>query len=383
LEVGGYALRRTPILVAGTLVLSVLACATPTPGPAQAPTDSPEAAASIFDSGRTAFGFFPSPPEPELESVLQTFRDMGEHADVVLVQQNIAWEDFLDSPDGDSQRMTDILNQQILARQNGLEVIFVVDPLNGLNRREFAGIPEGWGTADFGLAEVRRAYTNFTLRAVRELQPRYLGLASEINTYADAFPDDFANFVSLYRDTYAQVKAESPETRVFVTFQWEDLNNLIPTAAEGRAAYDINWDQVEAFEPDLDLWVISSYPFIAFPSGTPIPDDYYAPLLARTDKRLAVAEGGFVSREAAPFSGTPGDQVDYLQAIHNQISPRLDFWIYLLLSDFNQETYAARMRADGASEADIETLSFFASVGLREFDGTPKPAMGVWDGFRR
>jgi hypothetical protein len=32
---------------------------------------------------------------------------------------------------------------------------------------------------------------------------------------------------------------------------------------------------------------------------------------------------------------------------------------------------------------DLETLGYFASVGLREADGTPKPALEVWDGFRR
>jgi len=368
-------MRTNLKLGAGALLLTILACS-------GGPLPTPTADASIFDSGRTAYGFFPSPPEASLESIRQTFHDLGEHGDVVLVQQNIAWEDFLDSPDGDSQRITDILNQEILARQNGLEVIFVVDPLNGLNRREFAGLPEGWAGADFGMAEVRRSYLNFTLRVLRELHPRYLGLASEINTYADAFPDDFPNFLSLYRETYAAVKAESPETQVFVTFQWEDLNNLFPTGAEGRNPSEANWDQVEAFEPELDLWVISSYPFAAFSSGAAIPADYYTPLLTRTDKPLAVAEGGYTSRPAGPFHGAPQDQVDYLNAIHDQIADRLQFWIYLLLSDFNLDSYAAAMRQQGASQADIDTLAIFGSVGLREFDGTPKPALEVWDSFR-
>lgn len=286
-------------LATGALLLAALACAG---GPSPTP---PATASSIFDSGQTAYGFFPSPPEVSLESVRQTFAAIAEHGEVVLVQQNIAWEDFLDSPDDDSQRITDILSQEILARQNGLEVIFVVDPLNGLNRREFAGLPEGWTGADFAMAEVRRSYQNFTLRVVRELHPRYLGLASEINTYADAFPDDFPNFLSLYRETFAAVKSESPDTQVFVTFQWEDLNNLFPSGAEGRNPYAANWDQVEAFEPDLDLWVISSYPFAAFSSGSAIPADYYTPLLTRTDKPLAVAEGGYTSHPAAPSPARP------------------------------------------------------------------------------
>ena len=40
------------------------------------------------------------------------------------------------------------------------------------------------------------------------------------------------------------------------------------------------------------------------------------------------------------------------------------------------------MRAQGRPETDIETLSFFAALGLRQFDGTPKPALAVWDSYR-
>ncbi len=281
-----------------------------------------------------------------------------------------------------SQAVTDIVNQLILARQNGLEVIPVIDPLNGLNRREFFGLPGDLSRSDFGTPEVRSAYRDFTLRVLREVRPRYLGLASEINTYLDAHPEDASNFLSLYRQTYAAIKAEAPATRVFVTFQWEDLNNLIPAAAEGRLAYDTNWDQIEAFEPDLDLWVISSYPFVAFGSGADIPDDYYTPLLARTDKPLAVAEGGFTSRPVGPFAGTPQDQVDYLEAIHDQVGDRLVFWIYLLLNDFDPESYLQVMRADGRSQNDIDTLGLFEAVGLRHADGAAKPALAVWDAYR-
>jgi hypothetical protein len=139
---------------------------------------------------------------------------------------------------------------------------------------------------------------------------------------------------------------------------------------------------MEAFEPDLDLWVISSYPFVAFSSGADIPADYYSPLLTQTSKPLAVAEGGFSSQPVGPVSGTPQDQVDTITAIHEQIGgERLAFWIYLLLTDFNLDSYASFMRTKGQS-GDINTLGMFASVGLREFDGSPKPALEVWDEFR-
>jgi hypothetical protein len=215
----------------------------------------------------------------------------------------------------------------------------------------------------------------------REFQPRYLGLASEINTYLDAHPDDVENYMSLYREVYDLVKAESPETQVFVTFQWDDLNNMFPPAAEGRPAYQTNWDQVEAFEPRLDLWVISSYPYFVFPDEA-IPEDYYTPLLDQTDKALAVAEGGWASR---PVGGVPGDperQVGYLEAIHDQLGDRLTFWVYLILNDFNLDSYREIMLEQGQGDDDVETLGMFATVGLREYDGTPKPALTLWDEYR-
>ena len=139
---------------------------------------------------------------------------------------------------------------------------------------------------------------------------------------------------------------------------------------------------MEAFEPELDLWVISSYPFVAFGSGADIPADYYSPLLTRTSKPLAVAEGGFNSRPAGPVPGTPQDQVDYINAIHEQIGGgRLAFWIYLILTDLNLDSYAPLMRRNGQG-GDINTLGAFVSVGLREFDGIPKPALQTWDQLR-
>ncbi|GAB4415386.1 MAG: hypothetical protein Kow002_00390 [Anaerolineales bacterium] len=367
--------RFVPLIL--ILVLGALSCGQQVPA-----TPFPTLENSPLHKNQTAYGFFPTPPEASLESILTHYKDMGEHADFALFQHAIPWEDFLESVDGESEKRTDIRNQMLLARQNGLDAIYIVDPLNGLNRREFMGLPDGW-KASFANPDVRTAFTHYTLWLVREFNPKYLGLASEINTYLDAHPDDAASYISLYHSVYALVKAEAPETQVFVTFQWEDLNNLWKVAAEGRAAYDTNWDQVEAFEPNLDVWAISSYPFAVFPSGAAIPPDYYTPLLTRTSKPLAVAEGGFTSRPNPPFPGDEGSQVDYLNAIHAQIGGRLVFWVYLLLDDFNLDSYTKYMREQGLGDRDLTSLGMFASVGLREFDGTPKPALEVWDSFRK
>jgi hypothetical protein len=360
--------EKTAALCAALLV--VWACSTLHP---MAPSPS------VFDSGRTVFGFFPTPPEVSILSAWSTHRAIAAHGDAVLIQQPVAWDDFRSGIDGESKGIEDIRNQVNMAWSSGLEPIFVVDPLNGLDRRAFAALPPDLAGADFGHPVVRSAYQNFALRLARDYHPRYLGLASEINTYADAFPEDFQNFLSLYRETYRKIKLESPATQVFVTFQWEDINHVNRFADQGSPAID--WGRIEAFEPDLDLWVISSYPFVAFDTGAEIPDEYYTPLLTRTDKPLAVGEGGFGSTDIAPFHGTPADQVRYLEAIHNQIGERLAFWVYLILDDFNMDSYRQFFESQGMGE-NVETLRFFSIVGLRERNGTPKPALAVWDGYR-
>jgi hypothetical protein len=356
---------------AAVLFLAVIGCKFAQPSP-----PSP----SVFDSGRTAYGFFPTSPDVNFLSVLSTFHAIGEHGDVVLIQPPVPWDDFRNGIDGKSKGLDDIHNQVNLAWYNGLDAIFVVDPLNGLNRREFAGLPPDLAGADFSNPVVRAAFQNFALRIAKDFHPRYLGLASEINTYADAFPHDFPNFLSLYRETYQKIKAESPDTQVFVTFQWEDINNYDVTGA-GRGA-TTKWEEIEAFEPDLDLWAISSYPFVAFSSAADIPDDYYSPLLERTKKPLAVAEGGFGSVYMPPAHGTPQDQVLYLNSIHDQIGKRLAFWIYLVLDDFNMDSYQSALQSQGQGDK-VNTLSFFSVLGLRTRNGTPKPALAVWDSFRR
>jgi len=379
-----WSVSRTILPALSSLVLLGLACQAGTPPAApsdlsQPPSESPSL--SAFDRGGTAFGFFPSPPEASLEAVLNHFKAMGEHGDFVLIQPNIPWEEFRAGVEGESAQRTDLRNQTVLAQQNNLEWIFVVDPLNGFDRKEFFGLPAGW-QASFGNPDVRAAFTNFTLWIVQEFQPRYLGLASEINSYMDAHPDDVQNYLSLYGEVYDLVKAEAPDTQLFVTFQWDDLNNMFAIANEGRPAGQTNWEQIDAFEPRLDLWVISSYPHFAFPNGEGVPSDYYSRLADRTSKPLAVGEGGWTSRPDRQAFGDEQSQVAYLQAIHDQLGDRLSFWVYLILSDFNLDSFAAAMRAEGRPDSDIQTLGFFAALGLRQFDGTPKPALAVWDSYR-
>ena len=158
---------RNLLLFFAALALAALACQSSEPTSVLAtepseplqPTAPNTDSATVFDQGRTAFGFFPAPPEGTTEAVLNHFANLGDNADFILIQPAVPWEEFQAGIDGESQERTDLTNQTILAKQNDLDWIFVVDPLNGLNRREFLGLPDEW-EANFGNPDVREAYSN-------------------------------------------------------------------------------------------------------------------------------------------------------------------------------------------------------------------------------
>jgi hypothetical protein len=337
-------------------------------------------AAAAGAQAETLYGFYPSPPEITMESVLATYRDMGQHGSVVLMSRNVPWKDFAAGEGADSADIRDIAGQVQLARANNLEPIFLVDPLNGLDRKRFMALPAGW-TPSFANHSIRAAMTNYTMRILREFHPRFLALGSEINTYQDAHPEDYPSYLTLYREIYDRVKAVSPQTQVFATFQWDELNNLIPGLDGGKDPYETRWEQVEAFEPRLDLWAISTYPYFVYRSAREIPLDYYARLAGRTGKPLAMAECGYTAQKVGNVRGTPRDQEMFLTAVHDQLGSRLRLWIYTVLRDFSLASYASVMKRQGTG-GDIQTLGWFAHIGLRAADGTPRPGLAAWDGFR-
>lgn len=364
-------MRRVLLL---TLLVSILAASLAC-GKNPPPIILPDSPAAI-DSSRTAYGFFPTPARVNLTANQDIFKLIGQHADVVLLQRSIPWQDFKDGVPEKSSALTDIRDQYRMAYENNLNVIFMVDPLNGLNRREFADLPKGW-SASFANPDVRSAFIHFALYIVREYHPAYLGLASEINTYANAFPDDYPNFLSLYNEVYDQIKAEAPDTQVFVSFQWDEMNNLIQVLNRDKEPFEVDWEQFTEYGDRLDLWAISSYPFGVFDPADSFPDDYYSRLLNHADKPIAIAECGI----SAIRTDEEQEQANFLRKVHQQIGSRLKFWIYLNFSDFEYTGMAAFFAIMGHLR-DIMTLRMFAAVGLYRLDDTPKPALAVWDEIR-
>lgn len=191
--------------------------------------------------------------------------------------------------------------------------------------------------------------------------PAYLGIGNEVNRIYDASPADYAALRQWFADAAAAVKRQSPQTKLFTTFQYEQLNGLRGGLFGGANDPSANrWELLADF-PAADFIAFTSYPYLVYRKPADIPQDYYTRIRSHTAKPVAFTEIGWLSgAEAAGYAGTPADQVAFITAFAADVS-RLHsvfvIWPFL----YNQHLAAP-----------------FSSVSLFAPDGSAKPALSAW-----
>jgi hypothetical protein len=183
-----------------------------------------------------------------------------------------------------------------------------------------------------------------------------------MNLYYEKNKDDWENFLSLYRETYATVKAASPETQITVTLQYEDLQGILPR----EDAHFSDWQLLRALDP-IDFVGISTYPGFVFADPAQMPPDYYRQLTAFTEKPIAIAEMGYASRgQPGVISGSEEGQSAFLErALGDAEDLAMPFAVWFAIWD---PAYAAGTE-----------FAAFEHIGLHSTDEAAKPAWDVWD----
>ena len=104
------------------------------------------------------------------------------------------------------------------------------------------------------------------------MHPPYLCLATEINFLALQRLNEYLHFASLYKEAYQTVKRVSPETKVFVSFQWEWVRSL-----DAREPHKIKEHRkiIDIFRPRLDVVGLTTYPAPFHDRPADLPEDYY------------------------------------------------------------------------------------------------------------
>ncbi len=311
-------------------------------------------------------GFSTLPRELNADSYAQTFALAGDAGEMVLIQRTPPWEEFL--PGGSVGSATaDTTAAEIAAvGEHDLQLFFAIDPTDGTTGRDrLGGLPSSYEGRDFSDADVRSAFASYAEYVAINYKPAYLALGVEMNLYFQRNKDDLVNFESLYKETYDRVKAARPETQVTLTFQYEDMQSLLPT--EDRHFPD--WSLIEHFEPKMDVMAISTYPSFAYSRVADMPSNYYSQLRGFTERPIVIAEMGFSSATEADGTnnGSEPEQQAFVERIIREAGTlKMPLVVWFAAWD---PAYAAGT-----------TFGAFSNIGLLRADGSEKPAWRAWRG---
>jgi len=307
-------------------------------------------------------GFSTLPRELNAESYGAAIAFAGKHGEVLLVQRTVPWEDFRPGA-----VVSDALAETTAAEIEAIEdtgdaLFFAIDPTDGATGRDRLGaLPADMAGRRFDDEEVRAAFASYAEYIARNYTPEYLALGVEMNLYYERNEGDFEEYKSLYNAVYARVKEISPETQVTVTFQYEDLQGILPR----EDAHFASWHLLRAFEPNIDFIGLSTYPSLVFAHPAQIPEEYYTQVTAFTRKPVAFTEMGYATAQ----DGGNEEQAAFVErALRDAEDLEMPFAIWFAIWDpaYARDTpYAA-----------------FQSIGLRRADDAEKPGWQVWERAR-
>jgi len=318
----------------------------------------------------TRIGFSTLPPERTTESYIQAFATAAQYGDIVLIQRNPPWEDFLPgrtvSPQtAESTRLETALRDQYPQ----LDLFYAIDPTDGfVQRSRIANLPTGIDPeVGFADRQLREAFIAYTTYIVKTYEPDYLALGVEVNMLYERKRAQFEAFVSLYQEAYRVAKETRPETKVFPTFQLEDLEGTLDNI------HPPHWEVLDYFRDTMDVLAISTYPFLADVTSTSnIREDYYSQLSTYFDGEIIIAETAYPSAavEGESTIGTEEDQAAYLTRLLQE-------------AEANNFSAVIWFAALDPSFARSGAASVFSDIGLRRSDGSNKIGWGTWEEWAR
>ena len=287
---------------------------------------------------------FPNHTTADVEQAFDLAREVGRHA--VFIYQ---WGEL--NPDV-------VKAMFVKARRTGLVPILGLSPTTLDQGRKELDLPapvrlQAGALLSFSNPVIRAAYIR-AASDLAQLEPPYLCLATEINLLAIQRLPEYLHFVSLYKEAYGAVKLVSPQTKVFVTFQWEWVRILDAKEPHRIAEHS---KAINVFRPELDLVGFTTYPAPFHETPAQLLPDYYTWMF----RHIPPSEPVMLMEIGWPTSGS-GNEAEQLAFLERLPS---------LLKGINLVGVEWALLHDvqvGAFDADLNT------VGLRYRDGRPKPS---------
>jgi hypothetical protein len=326
--------------------------------------------APIGEARTLALGFSAMPAERTTESYIAAFATAAQYGEMVLIQRTPPWEDFFPNRQiSDETINTTRLETALLDQYDNLTLVYAIDPTDPVvQRSRLANLPPNVSHAEGFLNEdIRKSFIAYTRYVVRNYEPEYLAIGVEINMLRDRAPEQFAAFLSLYREAYDNAKDADPDIKVFPTFQLEDLEGNL------GQVHPPHWEAIDAFAGMIDVLAISTYPYLTdIRTAGDLRPAYYGQLRNRFDVEILIIDAAYPSRPLDGYRaiGTEEDQFNYVAR---------------LLAEAEEHGFSGVIwrAARDPSYAREGALSAFRDIGLRQGDGANKLAWGLWEEWAR
>lgn len=205
------------------------------------------------------------------------------------------------------------------------------------------------------------AFKSVAIAVAERYQPKYLALGVETNRYYEKSPQGYQDFVAVYQQAYEEIKAISPNTKVFTIFQLEYMRGA--GFLSGRP-HTPHWNLINDFEGSSDLVGFTTYPFLDYINPEQIPANYYTDILQHTDKPIFFTETGWPSLPVAVIPGSQQAQVTYL--------------IRLLETTRNLNLKALIWSFPHDLTDDEASTGLFDHISLRKNNGARKQVFSYW-----
>lgn len=324
--------------------------------------DDPNAPTRRYRMGFSAF-----PPRFDNATVMAVINHWTPRADAAIIHVSPPWPALIAGATADSAARGAVLPLAQIYRSKNLQLVVVIDVTDGLNRTAEAPELRALGRSITEPA-IQALYRQFALSIGRLVQPDYLGLAAETNLIRLAAPRPvYDAVVRMTNDAATLLLQNRVASDLFVSVQVE--------AAWGRLQGTTTFIGVEDDFRDFPFMRalgLSSYPYLAFPDPSNMPDDYYARIPNGRSLPVLVVEGGWTSGAVGQIQSSPAKQAQYVSR-HAELLGRANavMWLQLLYTDIDVSAFPPQPPGS--------TLALFTQLGSVDTQLRPKPALATWD----